>query len=273
MAQHAIVAFVMACFMELLLLLCYRMSLADDGAGDEASVPGITNVIEHFEASVSSLTPQFAPSKFIDGCVAVLSRQPEINFWASPPIGCCFALCPGLPCGRRQKPSAKLLALLRRAVFVYVLGAVLAPLLEQWVDGVPGLEEHHRIGARQFASVIETVVTLLALYSLFIAYRLSKGPLHSYRTTLKFATVKILVFASPLQRHLLSAILADPAAGVWCQHVLTAAECPLLSLLLGHAFPASELPSSLSSNSASKSVIKSTSDSEDEGEREGERLI
>ena len=60
---------------------------------------------------------------------------------------------------------------------------------------------------------------------------------------------------------------------MWWQHVLTAAECPLLSLLLGHAFPASELPSSLSSNSASKSVIKSTSDSEDEGEREGERLI
>ena len=141
MAQHAIVAFVMACFMELLLLLCYRMSLADS-AGDEASVPGITNVLEHFEASVSSLTPQFAPSKFIDGCVAVLSRQPDINFWASPPIGCCFALCPGLPCGRRQRLSAKLLVLLRRAVLCAESGASIEPATRPHLDCVGGRRWH-----------------------------------------------------------------------------------------------------------------------------------
>ena len=41
LAQHVVVAGVMACFMELLLLLCYRTSLVR-GDGSERDVPGIS---------------------------------------------------------------------------------------------------------------------------------------------------------------------------------------------------------------------------------------
>ena len=77
--------------------------------------------------------------------------------------------------------------------------------------------------------------------SLFITYRLSKAPLHAYRTTLKFLAVKLLVFVSPAQRHALGFVLGVPA-GDWAAHVATAAETPLLTLLLWRAFPATELP-------------------------------
>ena len=88
---------------------------------------------------------------------------------------------------------------------------------------------------------VETVVTLLALYALFIFYRISKAPLHAYRTTLKFGAIKLLVFVSPVQRHILADVYGV-AEGAWWQHVLTAAEAPLLAMLLWRAFPASELP-------------------------------
>ena len=83
-------------------------------------------------------------------------------------------------------------------------------------------------------------MTLLALYALFMTYRLAKAPLRSYHTTLKFAAVKALVFATPLQRALLNSIFG--AAGPWWLHVVFVAETPLLLLLLALAFPASELP-------------------------------
>ena len=257
-AQHVIVAFVMTCFMELLLLLCFRISLAEEASGGEASLPGINNILEHFEASFSSLTPALSPSHFMTKCVAVLAQQPDINFWASPPIGCCFALCPSLPCGKRHRPSALLLVLLRRAIFAYVLGVTVAPVLETWVDGVPGISEDHRVAAKRAANAVETGVTVLALYALFITYRLSRAPLHSYHTTLKFAAVKILVFLSPLQRLALTSLLGA-SAGPWWHHVLMVAECPLLSYLLGHAFPASELPSA-----AAAAATQAVPDSDDE---------
>ena len=257
-AQHIIVAFVMACFMELLLLLCFRISLADEASGGEASLPGINNILEHFVASFSSLTPAFAPSAFMTGCVATLSQQPDINFLASPPIGCCFALCPSSPCGRRHRPTVLLLVLLRRAIFAYVIGVTVAPVVEIWVDGIPGLSDGSRIAAKRAANAVETGVTVLALYALFITYRLSKAPLHSYHTTLKFAAVKVLVFLSPLQRHALSSLLGA-TAGPWWHHVLTVAECPLLSYLLGQAFPASELPSA-----AAAAAAQTIPDSDDE---------
>ena len=256
-AQHVIVAITMACFMELLLLLCYRQSLAEDASG-ETTLPGINNILEHFEASFSSLTPKLEASKFIGGCVAVLSQQSPINFWASPPIGCCFALFPRLYCGQKHRPTVLLLVLLRRAIFAYVMGAVAGPLLEVWVEGVPGISDATRLAVQRAANAIETGVTLLALYSLFITYRLSKVPLRGYHTTLKFAAVKILVFVSPLQRLGLSAALGT-TSGVFWHHVLTVACCPLLSLLLGHAFPPSELPTS-SAAAAARPVL----DSDDE---------
>ena len=233
LAQHTLVAGVMACFMELLLLLLYRTSLAK-GGDEEAQVPGIANVLEHFEGSFSQ------PSPYIDGAMRVLKQQPEVAYWASPPIGCCFALCPSLPCGRPQAASARLLALLRRAVIAYAVGAVLAPLLELWVDGVPAMAAH-REGIQRVVRAAELAVTVGALYSLFITYRLSKGPLHAYHTTLKFAAVKILVFVAPLQRALFVHFYGA-LDGPWWGHVLTVVETPLLSLLLSHAFPASELP-------------------------------
>lgn len=240
--QHVVVAGIMMGFMELLLLLCYRVSLADEEGG-EAAVPAIPNVLEHFEASISKWTPGvgLAPSRAIEGCTSVLARQ-EIAFWASPPIGCCFILCPSWPCGRRQRPSVQLVVLLRRMVAAYAAGVVVAPLAETWLDGVPGLSDERREFARRLIELGETVVTLLALYSLFITYRLSKAALHAYHTTLKFAVLKALVFCTPLQRMLLSAALG-PSEGVWWLHVLVVAETPLLAILLGRAFPASELPS------------------------------
>ena len=260
LAQHTLVAGVMACFMELLLLMLYRTSLAK-GDDQEAQVPGIANVLEHFESSFSRLSSQFQPSPYIDGAMRVLKQQPEIAYWASPPIGCCFALCPWLPCGKPQPASARLLALLRRAVIAYAAGAVLAPLLELWVDGVPVMAAH-REGIQRLVRAAEYTVTVLALYSLFITYRLSKGPLHAYHTTLKFAAVKILVFVAPLQRALLVHFYG-PLDGPWWGHVLTVLETPLLSLLLSHAFPASELPGApLSEMRPSVSGGHATSDDE-----------
>ena len=249
--QHVVVAATMACFMELLLLLCFRTSLARGmepsepselpGPGD-AGVPGIANMLELFESSVSSFeaSGKFHPSSYIDAVVRVLSQQPDIAFWASPPIGCCFALCPRAPLGRPQRASARLVALLRRAVVVYALGAVLGPLSELWIEGVPGMAAHQP-AAHQLAAAVETAITLLALYALFITYRLSKVPLHGYRTTLKFLAVKLLVFIAPAQRHALSHFLG-PAVGEWASHVATVVETPMLALLLWRAFPASELP-------------------------------
>lgn len=229
-AQHVLVAGVMACFMELLLLLLFRTSLAsvrpeyDPAAGSEAAIPGIANVLQLFEASFSKFEASIEPSRYMEAIVGVLRAQQPINYWASPPLGCGFALCPSLPCGARRHPSARQLAVLRRAVLVYAAGAFASPLLEMWVEGVPcaplrsngpaarhaqrraisdahvprraGCRSHtrlhkHREGAAMAARVLEGCVTLLALYSLFITYRLSRVPLASYHTSLKFASVKV----------------------------------------------------------------------------------
>lgn len=256
LVQHIVVAGSMAAFMELLLLLCYRTSLAPDGGG-EADVPGIANVLQLWETSFSTCTlcGGVEPSAYINGVLSVMTRQADIDFWASPPIGCWFALCPGWPCGQRQRPTPRLIALLRHAVLLYAVGAVFGPMLELWVEGVPALAAHHAAVGRA-VSLLETIVTLTALYALFITYRLSKGPLHAYHTTLKFAAVKILVFATPLQRHLLTNVLGA-SSGVWWLHVLTVAECPLLSALLWRAFPPSELPSA-----AGRTVAERDSDDE-----------
>eukprot|EP00966_Prymnesium_polylepis_P008517 196522-Prymnesium_polylepis.1 len=173
LAQHTLVALVMACFMELLLLLLFRISLCKSGE-EEAQAPGISNVLEHFEASFSKFERQFEPSEYIDGVVRVMRQQPNIAYFASPPIGCCFALCPFLPCGRPQPPTAMLVATLRRAVLVCAAGAVLVPLFALWVDHVPAMAAH-REAIQQLAHGLELGVTLLALYSLFITYRLSKA--------------------------------------------------------------------------------------------------
>ena len=76
----------------------------------------------------------------------------------------------------------------------------------------------HRSAARRVAAIVETAITLLALYALFITYRLSKNPLHGYHTTFKFAAVKLLVFVTRLQRYGLRS-LYGPAVGVWASHV------------------------------------------------------
>ena len=60
-------------------------------------------------------------------------------------------------------------------------------------------------------------MTLLALYALFMTYRLAKAPLRSYHTTLKFAAVKALVFVTPIQRALLNAVFGG--AGLWWFHI------------------------------------------------------
>ena len=132
--------------------------------------------------------------------------------------------------------------MLRRAVLLYSAGALFSPLFEQWVAGtlIPGLSGH-RSSAATLASCVELAVTLLALYSLFITYRLSKAPLRDYHTTLKFAAVKVLVFATPMQNLLLVRFLGS-STGIYWAHALSVAETPLLSLLLQRAFPASELP-------------------------------
>ena len=44
LAHHCLVAFVMACFMELLLLLLFRTARAGEGGVDESAVPAIPNV-------------------------------------------------------------------------------------------------------------------------------------------------------------------------------------------------------------------------------------
>ena len=263
LAQHIVVALVMAAFMELLLLLCYRTSLARQGdagpAASEADVPGIANVLQLCEQSFSTCTlcGGVEPSAYIQGILSVLTQQQEIAFWASPPIGCCFAWCPWLPCGQRQRPTARLVVMLRRAVLVYVLGSVVGPVAELWVDGAPGMAPYRVQSVKRAVSVVELLVTLLALYSLFITYKLSRAPLAAYHTTLKFASVKILVFACPLQRHaLMHALGDDDLVAYWWTHVLTCIECPLLALLLWRAFPLEELPST--------SAHATTNDSDDE---------
>jgi len=249
LSQHIAVACVMGCFMELLLLLLFRTALAEEvGTENEATLPAISNIMEHLDQSfstwsISGFEPHIEPSRYIKAAVGILRQQQPIAFWASPPIGCCFALCPSWSCGQPRLPSARLIALLRRAVLVYVAGAVIAPLLELWLAGLPGMSAHMTTAARA-THVLEGAVTLAALYALFITYRLSHKPLHEYRTTLKFAAVKVLVFAAPLQRGLLVGWLGQ--VGLWWQHVLTVAESPLLSLLLCQAFPPSELPRSTS---------------------------
>ena len=242
--QHVIVAGSMWAFMELLLLLCYRMFLAREAGGSEREMPGISNVLQQLESSFSTVCSMsgFESSHYIDGILSVLSAQPEIAFWASPPIGCCWVLLPSWPCGRRHRPTARLIALLRRAVMGYAIGAVLAPTAELWIAGAPAIASPLKGQVLRVVSMIESTVTVLALYSLFITYRLSKAPLHAYHTTLKFASVKILVFATPLQRMVLTRAFGE-AEGTWWAQVLTCVETPLLSLLLWRAFPPSELPS------------------------------
>jgi len=240
LAQHIMVAVTMFCFMELLLLLLYRTSIAH-GASEEADFPGIANVLQQWELSFSKLGQGFEASRYMEQVMSILSRQPPVAFWASPPIGCFFAACPSLPCGQPQVPSPRLVALLRRAVVCYAVGAVVAPLLDLWMAGAPGLAAH-RGAAERLARGVESGVTLLALYSLFITYRLSRAPLQHYHTTLKFAAVKILVFVTPVQRALLVATLGT-RDGSWWQHVMAVLQSPLLALLLFRAFPPSELPS------------------------------
>ena len=70
--------------------------------------------MEAFETSFSRFEREFEASKYMDGVTKIIRQQPSIAFWASPPIGCCFALCPFLPCGKPQTPSSRLLASLRR---------------------------------------------------------------------------------------------------------------------------------------------------------------
>ena len=46
LAHHCLVAFVMACFMELMLLLLFRTARAGEGGVDESAVPAIPNVLQ-----------------------------------------------------------------------------------------------------------------------------------------------------------------------------------------------------------------------------------
>lgn len=188
LAQHIVVAVVMASFMELLLLLCYRTSLSLDGSSDK-NVPPISNVLQQLEASYASFSWSggFESSRYIDGIISVVAQQPEMAFWASPPIvrsqrnahpctsplwalclgpvrcqGCCFALCPRLPCGQRQRASARLIALLRRAVYAYALGSVVGPIAELWVEGAPGMGSYRPL-VRRAVGLVELVVTAFAL--------------------------------------------------------------------------------------------------------------
>ena len=46
LTHHCLVAFVMACFMELLLLLLFRTARAGEGGVDESAVPAIPNVLQ-----------------------------------------------------------------------------------------------------------------------------------------------------------------------------------------------------------------------------------
>merc|ERR1740117_1914332 len=145
LAHHCLVAFVMACFMELLLLLLFRTARAGEGGVDESAVPAIPNVLQHFESSFSRMdASHFEPSSYIDAAVGVLRAQPAISFWTSPPLGCLFLLCPALPCAQPQQPTPRLVAVLRRAVLLYSAGALFVPLFEAWAEGtlVPTMARH-----------------------------------------------------------------------------------------------------------------------------------
>ena len=82
--QHMVVAGCMASFMELLLLLLYRTSLAPEGS-DESRLPGITNIVERFEMSLEDYNHN--GGHYLAGILNVLRQQPAMDVWTSPPLG------------------------------------------------------------------------------------------------------------------------------------------------------------------------------------------
>jgi len=259
MLQHVVVAGCMACFMELLLLLLYRTSSAPHGRA-EALMPPITNIVQKFEMSLEDYNQ--SDGDYLNTVLTLLRQQPAIAIWTSPPIGCCFLLCPCCPCGKPQAPTICLLWMLRRTVLVYVLGAIVAPFFEMWLEGVPALDHYHE--AAQYCTwIVETLAMLLALYSLFIMYRLAHDPLSHYQTTLKFLAIKLVMWVFTLQRIALVSHFGH--VGLWWAHAAICVECPALSILLMFAFPASELKVTVDDKASIGRRMSVAADAEDVG--------
>lgn len=166
-------------------------------------------------------------------------------YWSSPPLCCLLSFVPCcLPArlgflSRPDVASVRLLRFCRASLFLYLVGMPLVPFLQLLVRAQ--LAHGHIPTVLLLLLWSQWVLSMLALYALFIAYRLTHTPLHAFRTTAKFATIKVLVLLSPVQKELLKYSLGVQLGEFW-NTALLAAEMPALGFLLLRAFPASELP-------------------------------
>eukprot|EP00308_Calcidiscus_leptoporus_P026289 CAMPEP_0119398510 /NCGR_PEP_ID=MMETSP1334-20130426/140883_1 /TAXON_ID=127549 /ORGANISM="Calcidiscus leptoporus, Strain RCC1130" /LENGTH=132 /DNA_ID=CAMNT_0007422377 /DNA_START=731 /DNA_END=1129 /DNA_ORIENTATION=- len=98
----------------------------------------------------------------------------------------------------------------------------------------------HRRGIFAVLLLGDILLSYVALYALFIVYRLTHTLLHKYSIASKFIALKLLVFIAPLQRAVFEALFAEK--GMWWECVAYVIESVALAYLLQIAFPPHELP-------------------------------
>eukprot|EP00322_Chrysochromulina_rotalis_P007033 CAMPEP_0115840420 /NCGR_PEP_ID=MMETSP0287-20121206/6761_1 /TAXON_ID=412157 /ORGANISM="Chrysochromulina rotalis, Strain UIO044" /LENGTH=258 /DNA_ID=CAMNT_0003294029 /DNA_START=197 /DNA_END=973 /DNA_ORIENTATION=+ len=171
-----------------------------------------------------------------------LSDQPPLRLWAAPPLGCCFHLpcLHSTPCGSSSRPTMELLTFTRGILVGYMLLMPQLPALRMLLHVA---RAHHPFIAISLA-IFESVLSVIALYALFIIYHVTHEPLHAYQTTLKFVAIKSIVLMLPPQRLLARALFEghenEVVSNFWLSCV-QALEAPLLCWLIGKAYPKEEL--------------------------------
>jgi hypothetical protein len=172
--SHIYVSVAMYAFLELMLLAVHGLSAGGGGGSRLGHEVGLSFLLD--------------PKEHIQHIVKVLEAQEPLRIWTAPPLGCIFRLCPCTPCGAKSVPSADVVKFARTSLGLYIATNPLLPFLKL---AARAEMSHADQGYANTALALATFgLALVALYGLFIVYRVTHVPLHNMRTTLKFVAIK-----------------------------------------------------------------------------------
>ena len=244
---HIFISVVMWAFLELLFLMTVQESknsnAMGEGSQDMQERSSARNVWEQTDLDLAVLLD---PEDYFVAVRASLQSQPPLRLWAAPPLGCCFHLpCfRSTPCGRSALPDVQLLAFTRRVLVMYMTLMPSVPLVRMVL--------YVSTGGRHLVAIVlnlaEGLLSILALYALFICYRVTHHILHDYCTTRKFVAIKAIILLLQPQRLLVQSLVGDGTTEFWLS-CLQSLEAPILCWFLATSYPRHELASRAASRS------------------------
>lgn len=244
---HIYVSVVMWAFLELLFLMTVQHAQPRDNSTNElvqtkeAPQRGDVKGATAWEQTDLDLAVLLDPQEYFATVHASLKAQPPLRMWAVPPLGCCFLLpCfRSTPCGRETLPDVRLLAFTRRILISYMTIMPSVPLIRM-VLYVSTRRGGHPLFAAALA-LAEYLLSILALYALFICYRVTHHLLHDFHTTSKFVAIKAIIVLLPPQRQLVQLLVGEDGPSDFWLCCLQALEAPFLCWLLAASYPRREL--------------------------------